>query len=174
MANKVAQRVNGQAPGEVYAGDANLLPFYLALGYVYDDTSTTSKLNNTSVVPSQDPTLAINREDPLQIGQAYQDDYQWGADSALAARVRKVYTPLGSDVRVKELPAAGGKVILVDGDNFTGATSVTFGGTAGTAFSVKDDNTIQVTVPAKAAGSYDVVVVKGAGNGTLTAGVTYV
>lgn len=174
MANKVAQRVNGQAPGDTYAGDANLLPFYLALGYVYDDTSTTSKVNNTSVVPAQDPTLAINREDPLGRDQAYSDDFQWGSDAALGARVRKVYVAPGSSVRVQELKAAGGEVVLVDGDNLTGATSVTFGGTAGTAFTVVDDNTIRVTTPAKAAGTYDVVVVKGAGNGTLTAGVKYV
>lgn len=168
MANKVAQSVNGQAPGETYAGDANLLPFYLVHGYVYDDTSATSKLNNTGVASqSQDPQLAVNREDPG-------DAFQWGLDAALAARVRKAYVGPGSDVRVKQLKAAGGEVVLIDGDNLTGATSVTFGGTAGTAFSVLNDNTIQVTTPAKAAGSYDVVVVKGAGNGTLTAGVTYV
>ena len=167
MANKVAQTVNNQAPGETYAGDANLLPFYLAHGYVYDDTSTTNKLNNTSVVPGQDPTLAVNREDPG-------DTFQWGLDAALGARVRKVYVDEPSDVRPKELLPAGGQVVLVNGDNLTGATSVTFGGTAGTVFSVVDDNTIRVTTPAKAAGSYDVVVVKGAGNGTLSAGVTYV
>jgi len=179
VTNKIAQPVNGQAVGATYAGDANLLSWYLALGYVYDDTSTTSKLNNTSVAPASDPQLAVNREDPWTsaggyIGVAFSDDYQFGLDAALAARARTVYVTPGSQVRPKQLPAAGGSVVLIDGDNFTGATSVTFGGTAGTAFSVINDNTIQVTTPAKAAGSYDVVVVKGAGNATLTAGVTYV
>lgn len=70
--------------------------------------------------------------------------------------------------------AAGGKVTLIIGQNFTGATGVTFGGTAGTAFSVIDDETVQVTTPAKAAGTYDLVVQHPDGNATRTNGVTYV
>jgi hypothetical protein len=264
MANKVAQTVNGQAPGSTYSGSAALLPFYLAMGYVYDDAAkakitgsanavnivtggnlvlnvngvqvttalaaadtpaaaatkidtalgangdaaivssklevtsnstaaaprtvevvsgtgtvlanlgltvgqkgTTDKLKNTRELPADDPTLASNREDPG-------DAFQFGTDAALGARVRKVYVDEPTDVDPKKLKLAGGEVVLIDGDNLTGATSVTFGGTAGTAFSVVNDNTIQVTTPAKAAGAYDVVVVKAAGNATLTAGVTYV
>ena len=37
-------------------------------------------------------------------------------------------------------------------------TGVTFGGTAGTAFTKVDDETVQVTTPAHAAGAVDVVV----------------
>lgn len=70
--------------------------------------------------------------------------------------------------------AAGGKVTRIIGQNFTGATGVTFGGTVGTAFSVIDDETVQVTTPAKAAGTYDLVVQHPDGNATRTAGVTYV
>lgn len=70
--------------------------------------------------------------------------------------------------------AAGGKVTRIIGQNFTGATGVTFGGTAGTAFSVIDDETIQVTTPAKGAGTYDLVVQHPDGNATKAAGVTYV
>jgi hypothetical protein len=169
MANKVAQSVNGQAPGETYAGDAALLPFYLVHGYVYDDTSTTSKLNNTGVAStSDDPTLAINREEP------WDTVVKMGSnESAYAARIHSIES-VNDDVYENALPVAGGTVMRVYGDNFTGATSVTFGGTAGTAFSVVDDNTIQVTSPAKTAGSYDVVVVKAAGNATLVSGVSYV
>lgn len=170
MANKVAQTVNNQAPGSTYSGDAALLPFYLAHGYVYDDTSTTNKVNNTDTTPANDPTLAVNRENPTT--GPYVADYQFGTDDALAARVTNLTFP-GPGDWLQALPAAGGTVVIVKGDNFIGATGVTFGGTAGTNFSVVDADTIKVTTPAKAAGTYDVVVTKGAGNGTLVAGAKF-
>jgi IPT/TIG domain len=61
-------------------------------------------------------------------------------------------------------PAAGGTVVTIKGDNLGGATGVTFGGTAGTAFSVVDDNTVKVTTPAKTAGAHAVVVADDSGN----------
>lgn len=166
MANKVAQDLNGQRAGETYSGPAALLPFYLVHGYVYDDTSTTDKAKNTGSTPAQDPTLAVNREDPG-------DPFEFGVDAALAARVEEIYT-VDPELDVTALPAAGGTVVRVSGDNLTGSTGATVGGTAATAFSVVEDNIVQFTVPAKAAGTYNVVVTKAAGNGTLTNAVTYV
>ena len=70
-------------------------------------------------------------------------------------------------------PAAGGTAVVIKGVNLSGATGVTFGGTAGTAFSVVNDTTINVTSPAKTAGAHAVVVTDDAGN--LAAGnFTYV
>lgn len=166
MANKVAQDLNGQRAGDTYSGPADLLPFYLAHGYVYDDTSTTDKAKNTSVAQADDPTLAVNREDPG-------DAFQFGTDVELGARVETIFT-VDPELDVEALPAAGGTVVRVTGDNLTGSTGATVGGTAATAFSVLDDDTVQFTVPAKAAGTYNVVVTKAAGNGTLTNAVTYV
>ncbi len=71
-------------------------------------------------------------------------------------------------------PAAGGTVVTISGSNLDGVTGVTFGGTAGTAFSVVDRNTVRVTTPAKAAGAYDVVLADDGGNITKTNGFTYV
>jgi hypothetical protein len=52
---------------------------------------------------------------------------------------------------------------------------VTFGGTAGTGFSVPDDTRIRVTAPAHAAASgVPVVVQHPKGNATVPGGVTYV
>lgn len=112
-----------------------------------------------------------------------------GADLEFARSQRKAggtFLGSGADVeqasvkpniiRAGELnyAAVGGKVTRIIGQNFTGATGVTFGGTAGTAFSVIDDETVQVTTPAKAAGTYDLVVQHPDGNATRTNGVTYV
>lgn len=54
--------------------------------------------------------------------------------------------------------AAGGTAVTISGWNLTGATGVTFGGTAATAVVVIGPNTITCTSPAKAAGTYDVRV----------------
>jgi hypothetical protein len=68
---------------------------------------------------------------------------------------------------------AGGTVTTVTGDNLTGITSITFGGTAGTALTKLTDNTYRVTTPAKTAGAVTVVAVSARGNGTKANGFTY-
>ncbi len=52
---------------------------------------------------------------------------------------------------------AGGLSVTITGDNFTGATSVTFGGTAAASFTVDSDTQITAVTPAHAAGAVDVV-----------------
>lgn len=111
-----------------------------------------------------------------------------GADLEFARSQRKAggtYVGSGADVDQASIKPniirsgepsygiAGGKVTRIIGQNFTGATGVTFGGTAGTAFSVVDDEVIQVTTPAKAAGSYDLVVQHPDGNATRVNGSTF-
>ena len=150
---------------EIVSGTGTVLA---NLGLAVGQSATTSKVNMTGGTPASDPTLASNREEP------WDNVYAFGAnESLLAARAHYIDT-VAAEPDTNELPAAGGTVVRVYGDNFTGATAVNFGGTAGTSFSVVDDNTVQVTTPAKAAGSYDVVVVKAAGNATLTAAVKYI
>jgi len=149
---------------EVVSGTGTVLA---NLGLSVGQKGTTEQTNNTDTVPANDPTLAVNREDPG-------DAFQFGTDASLAPRLESVDT-LDPALDPAALPAAGGTVLRVYGDNFTGATGVTFGGTSGTAFSVIDDNTIGVTAPAKTAGAYAVVVTKGVGNSnSLANGVTYV
>lgn len=70
-------------------------------------------------------------------------------------------------------PLAGGTVVTINGNNFMGATGVTFGGTAGTALSVETDNRLKVTAPAGTVGAKNVVVTTPGGTATSTNGYTY-
>jgi hypothetical protein len=70
----------------------------------------------------------------------------------------------------------GGTNVTLDGDFFTGVTSVSFGGGAVTNLSVVNDTTITCTTPSHAAGAVNIAVSKPAGfglNGTLFNGFTY-
>jgi hypothetical protein len=71
-------------------------------------------------------------------------------------------------------PAAGGTVVTITGANLDGVSSVSFGGTAGTALTVMSSGKLQVTAPAHAAGAVNVVVSDEAGPVTETGGYTYV
>ncbi|MEI6246461.1 MAG: IPT/TIG domain-containing protein, partial [Acidobacteriota bacterium] len=69
---------------------------------------------------------------------------------------------------------AGGLEVALTGTNLTGATGVTFGGTAATNVVVVSATSITATTPAHAAGAVNVVVTTAGGSGTLTNGFTYV
>jgi hypothetical protein len=56
-------------------------------------------------------------------------------------------TPIVTGLSASSGPKAGGNVITISGQYFTGATSVSFGGVSA-AFTVTGDTSIQVTVPA--------------------------
>ena len=68
---------------------------------------------------------------------------------------------------------AGATGVTITGAGFTGATAVTFGGTAATAINVVDNNTITCSSPAKAAGSYDVIVTTPKGSSPAGTKFTY-
>ena len=60
-------------------------------------------------------------------------------------------------------PAAGGTVVAIQGDNFSGATAVKFGGIAATSFTVNNVNLITAVAPASPSGVVDIQVATAGG-----------
>lgn len=69
--------------------------------------------------------------------------------------------------------AAGGTPVTIKGDNFSGASGATLGGTALTSFKVVNNTTITGTTGAHAAGAVALVVADDAGNLTANNAFTY-
>lgn len=67
----------------------------------------------------------------------------------------------------------GGLPVVIRGDHFGGATGVTFGGEAGTDFTIVSEQMITVTTPDHVAGVVDVVVADDSGDATYADAFTY-
>jgi hypothetical protein len=71
-------------------------------------------------------------------------------------------------------PATGGTSVLISGHDFTGATSVTFGGTPASSFTVVAETTITATAPpSSSAGSVPVSVITLAGSASSPSPFSY-
>jgi hypothetical protein len=68
---------------------------------------------------------------------------------------------------------AGGTLVTIKGRKLTGATTVTFGGTNATSFTILDDTRIVAVAPAKTAGTQDVIVTTPGGVSANTAADNY-
>jgi hypothetical protein len=90
------------------------------------------------------------------------------------ARYTYIAVPAVSTVVPNTGSSNGGTPVTITGTNFTGATSVTFGGTAGTITGTTTNTTITVTAPAHPAGIVDVLVTTPGGTYTSVGAFTYV
>ena len=81
--------------------------------------------------------------------------------------------PVVSAVAPAQGPLSGGGTVTISGSGFTTATTVQFGGTAGTGVVVNNDSSITVTVPAGSAGAVDVTVTSPGGTSATGAADTY-
>jgi len=79
-------------------------------------------------------------------------------------------SPTVSKISPSSGPAAGGTIVTITGTGFTGATGVSFGGTAASGFTVVSDTQISATSPA---GSGMVTLTVTTPNGTASAQFTY-
>lgn len=97
-----------------------------------------------------------------------------GGTSSTSAADQFTYTASPTPAVTAIGPTAGpaGTVDYVTGSGFTGASAVSFGGTAATKFFVMSDTLIQVTSPA-GSGTVDVTVTTPGGTSTITAADKY-
>jgi Bacterial Ig-like domain (group 3)/IPT/TIG domain len=73
------------------------------------------------------------------------------------------YNPVLTSVVPNNGPAAGGQSVTINGFGLNGATSVSFGGTSASAFTVVDAATITATTPAHAGGAVNLTVTTSGG-----------
>lgn len=162
----------GQDAGTTYTGPEEA--WLLAEGYARQDGYTGVGVSNTGptdVAPADDPSLPANREpEPSRDEEGNVDAREVSYDfDAGGVDTEK---PSAFTVAPNELALAG-EDVTIEGQNLTGTTGVTVGGTAATNVDVVDDSTVTATFPAKAAGTYDVVVTDNVGSTTEVGEVTY-
>ncbi len=85
-----------------------------------------------------------------------------------------IAVPTVTSVSPSSGPPTGGNTVTITGTGFTGATSVTFGGTASPNFTVVNDTTIVATVPSGTSGPASVIVTTPGGSNTPNTVYTYV
>jgi LPXTG-motif cell wall-anchored protein len=78
--------------------------------------------------------------------------------------------PVVTEITPAEGPVAGGTVVTIDGEGFTGVTDVSFGGISGTGITVVNDNKLTVVTPPGTAGLVEVVVERGDGSAAVVRG----
>jgi hypothetical protein len=99
------------------------------------------------------------------------DDFVPGVSGCIQQEEAPV--PEVSAVAPPSGPTSGGQTVTVTGSGFTGATSVTFGGTAGTGLDVSSDTSLTVDTPAGSPGTVDVRVTAPGGTSPVVSGDHY-
>lgn len=193
----LTQEVEGLNVGDTYTGADEA--WLLASGYADQDGYTGPGIAATGAA---DTTIADNREFDSTRGQiAATSDLPEGAtnDGVVLKNADAPFVdPQGSTfgdpettsfngfandpaefptslsgISRHDIPLAGVAGVKLYGTGLSDSTGVTVGGTAATAFTKQGDKQVTFTAPAKAAGTYDVVLQDPDGNQTLTGAVTY-
>ncbi|WP_281660333.1 putative Ig domain-containing protein [Microvirgula aerodenitrificans] len=139
-----------------YDGDAICLPAGLSLD------PDTGVLSGTPTTPGTYTFEVSAVENFAGTGVA---SYTVVVNGGTTPTLTQVTPPTGS--------TAGGTTVTLTGTNLTGATAVSFGGSAASSFTVNNATTITATTPAHAAGAVNVVATTSNGTATLTNGYTY-
>ncbi len=88
-----------------------------------------------------------------------------GSTSATSSADQYTYVaaPTVTGLSRTDGPTVGGDSVIITGTNLTGATAVSFGGTAASSYTVNSANQITATTPAHAAGTVDITVTTAGG-----------
>ncbi len=78
--------------------------------------------------------------------------------SEIVAGDRFAYFPVVTSVSPRSGPSAGGQTVTISGAGFIGTTTVSFGGTPASSFTVNNGGSITAVTPAHAPGTVDVTV----------------
>lgn len=149
--------------------------------------------NGTRVTKSTFPTTAIPAADlPKVISADIYETKDYGAsDPKPEGSIKTLKYKAGQVLTQRQIDAlfdpakiisvspasgaqVGGTVVTIKGEHLDGVTSVTFGGTAGTALTVVSQRELKVTTPAKTAGPVTVAAVDDSGTVSKASGYTYV
>jgi hypothetical protein len=101
----------------------------------------------------------------------------WGGTATMTDGFTYVPTPTITGLSPSSGPLAGGTEVTLIGENLTGATGVTVGGTSATSITVVGDTQITFTTPSAPngePGAVDVVVTTPYGKATSAGGFTYI
>ncbi|WP_232245825.1 MULTISPECIES: IPTL-CTERM sorting domain-containing protein [Delftia] len=101
------------------------------------------------------------------------DDNNDGGVAKYYLLVTSPAVPTLTSVAPNSGSTAGSTSVKLTGNNLTGATAVSFGGTAALDYAVNNATTITATTPAHAAGAVNVTIITPGGSATLVNGYTY-
>ena len=150
-------------------------PVYRYLGFeTVSDLGVTERLWTVKPARLSVPSNNRNESDITKL-EVTANIFADGAGKLFDRQVVDSATPVAPVVTGSapaSLETAGGELVTLAGKGFTGATAVSFGGTAATDFEVLSDTTIVAVYPAKTAGSVNVTVTTTVGTSVAYA-VTY-
>jgi|GEM_PF-710395 len=96
----------------------------------------------------------------------------YAGTSSTSANDHYVYTaaaaPAVTSISLNAGSTAGGAVVAILGSGFTGASTVNFGSSAATTFTIVSDNAIIATAPGLSAGTFDITVVTPSGTSSTS------
>ena len=99
-----------------------------------------------------------NAQDEPASGAATPNGPSSASGSATATPSAAPLAPAVDRVAPSSGPTAGGNLVVIMGSDLSGATSVEFGGTGSTHFTIRSSNEIDAVAPAHAAGPVPIVV----------------
>ena len=159
------------ASGPIAGGTSVIITgtgFTGATSVTFDGTAATSfTVNNSAQIIATTPAHAAGAVDLVITTPG-------GAATAIAAYTYVAPVPTFTSIAPASGVVPGGTSVIITGTGFTGATAVTFGGTAATSYTVNSPSQITATTPAHAAGVVNVVITTAGGTATGTGAYTYV